>query len=168
MAVGAAALRPAWAADPPEVKTGLNGPVGLQLYSLREALKKDVPGTLAKVRALGIREVETAGTWGQSAEAHRAALDKAGLVCRASHMGLEKLQGDAAGAFKEVKTLGARWVVCPWIPHDKVFTRDDALKRRLLSTASPRRLRARGCASPITATATSSCPRRRERSGTRW
>jgi len=128
MAVGASALRPAWAAYPPEVKTSLNGPVGLQLYSLREALKTDVPGTLAKVRALGIREVETAGTWGQSAEAHRAALDKAGLVCRASHMGLDKLQGDAASAFKEVKTLGARWVVCPWIPHDKVFGRDDALK----------------------------------------
>ncbi len=128
MAVGAAALRPARAADPPEVKTRLNGPVGLQLYSLREALKKDVPGTLAKVRALGIREVESAGTWGQSAEEHRAALDKADLVCRASHIGLDKLQGDAAAAFKEVKTLGARWVVCPWIPHDKVFGRENALK----------------------------------------
>ena len=79
MAVGAAALRPAWSAETPEVKTGLNGPVGLQLYSVRESMKKDVPGTLAKVRALGIREVETAGTWGQSAADHRAALDKAGL-----------------------------------------------------------------------------------------
>jgi sugar phosphate isomerase/epimerase len=130
MALGAAALRAneAEAADPPEIKTALNGPVGLQLYSLREELKKDVPGTLARVRAFGIREVESAGTWGQSPAEHRAALDKAGLVCRASHMGLEKLQGDAAGAFKEVMTLGARWVVCPWIPHDKAFTRDDALK----------------------------------------
>jgi sugar phosphate isomerase/epimerase len=130
MAVGTAAIRssPAWAADPPEVKTALNGPVGLQLYSLREQLKKDVPGTLAKVRALGIREVESAGTWGQSPAEHRAALDKAGLVCRSSHMGLDVLQKDTAGAFKEVETLGARWVVCPWIPHDKAFTRDDALK----------------------------------------
>jgi sugar phosphate isomerase/epimerase len=124
---GVAALRPAWAADPPEVKTRLNGPVGLQLYSLREALKKDVPGTLAKVRALGIREVETAGTWGQTAEEHRAALDRAGLVCRASHMGMDKL-ANLPAAFKEVKTLGARWVVCPWIPHEKAFGREDALK----------------------------------------
>jgi sugar phosphate isomerase/epimerase len=128
MAIGAAAVRPAWAAGVPEVKTKLNGPVGLQLYSLREALKKDVPGTLAKVRALGLREVESAGTWGQSAEEHRAALDKADLVCRASHMSLEKLRADAGAAFKEVKTLGARWVVCPWIPHEKTFGREDALK----------------------------------------
>ena len=128
MAVGAAALRPAWAADPPEVKTRLNGPVGLQLYSLRDALKKDVPGTLAKVRALGIREVETAGTWGQSAEAHRAALDKAGLVCRASHMGLEKLQGGRGGRFQGSEDARGALGGCPWIPHDKVFTREDALK----------------------------------------
>ncbi len=128
MAVGAAAVRPVLGAEVPEVKTALPGPVGLQLYSVRDTMKKDVPGTLAKVRALGIREVETAGTWGQSAAEHRQALDKAGLRCRASHMGLEELQKDTPRAFKDVRTLGASWVVCPWIPHDKTLTRDDVLK----------------------------------------
>ena len=128
--VGAAALRPgqATAQDVPEVKTALNGPVGLQLYSLREQLKKDVPGTLAKVRPLGIVQVETAGLWGQTAAEHRAALDKAGLRCQASHIGFERLRDDAAGGLKEAKTLGASWVVCAWIPHGKDFTRDDATK----------------------------------------
>lgn len=130
--LGAAALRPEWAraSDPPEVKTTFNGVIGLQLWSLREQLKKDVPGTLAKVRPLGIREVESAGTWGQTAADHRAALDKAGLRCQASHTGFERLRDDLAGALKEAKTLGASWVVCPWIPHDKAkgFTRDDAMK----------------------------------------
>src|SRR5260370_38164196 len=84
--VGAAALRPgrALAADVPEVKTALNGPVGLQLYSLREQLKKDVPGTLAKVRPLGIREVETAGLWGPTPAEHPAARDEAGPPCQAA------------------------------------------------------------------------------------
>src|SRR6266498_1219985 len=101
--VGAAALPPgrAVASDVPEVKTALGGPVGLQLWSLREQLKKDVPGTLAKVRPLGIREVETAGTWGQTATEHRAALDKAGLRCQASHVGFERLRDDLASALKE-------------------------------------------------------------------
>ena len=128
--VGAAALRPgqATAQDVPEVKTALNGPVGLQLYSLREQLKKDVPGTLAKVRPLGIVQVETAGLWGQTAAEHRAALDKAGLRCQASHIGFERLRDDPAGGLKEAKTLGASWVVCAWIPHGKHFTRDDATK----------------------------------------
>ena len=33
-----------------------------------------------------------------------------------------------SGAFAEARALGASWVVCPWIPHDKEFTRDNALK----------------------------------------
>jgi hypothetical protein len=38
------------------------GPVGLQLYSLRDQFKKDVGGTLDQVRAFGITNVELAGT----------------------------------------------------------------------------------------------------------
>ena len=43
-------------------------------------------------------------------------------------MGFERVRDDAAGAIAEAKALGASWVVCPWISHDKVFTREDALK----------------------------------------
>jgi sugar phosphate isomerase/epimerase len=128
--LGASVLRPsgATAAEAREIKSRLNGPIGLQLWSLRELLPKDLPGTLAKVRALGFREVEGAGLWRHTAGELRAALDAAGLRCRSAHMGFERLRDDLAGAFAEVKTLGATWVVCPWIPHDKVFTREDAVK----------------------------------------
>ena len=52
-----------WLAAQEEIKTVLNGPVGLQMWSLREYLPKDLPGTLAKVRAMGFRDVEGAGLW---------------------------------------------------------------------------------------------------------
>ena len=111
-----------------EITTALNGPVGLQLWSLREYLPKDLPGTLAKVRELGFRDVEGAGLWGQTAARMRQALDAAELRCRSAHMGFERLRDDPGRAFAEAKTMGAEWVVCPWIPHGNVFTRDDALK----------------------------------------
>jgi len=111
-----------------EIKTGLNGPVGLQMWSLREYLPKDLPGSLAKVRAMGFREVEGAGLWKHTLAELKAALDKAGLRCQSAHMGFDRLRDDPAGAFAEAKGLGASWVVCPWITHDKEFTRDDALK----------------------------------------
>lgn len=117
-----------WAADKVEIKTALKRPVGLQLWSLREYLPKDLPGTLAKVRAMGFHEVEGAGLWGHSAAALRSAMDKAGLRCPSAHMGIERLRDDLSGALAEAKALGASHVVCPWIPHDKSFTRDDALK----------------------------------------
>lgn len=124
----APALRPAWAAGA-EIRSPLNGPIGLQLWSLREYLPKDLPGTLAKVRDMGFREVEGAGLWGKTLPEFRAALDAAGLRCRSAHMGFERLRDDTAGAFAEAKGLGAKDVVCPWIPHKgNDFTRDDAVK----------------------------------------
>jgi sugar phosphate isomerase/epimerase len=126
--LGACAVAPKWAMAQDEITTSLNGPVGLQLWSLREYLPKDLRGVLAKVRAMGFREVEGAGLWGHTAAEMRAALDEAGLRCRSAHMGFERLRDDSTGAFAEAKAVGATWVVCPWIPHDKSFTRDDALK----------------------------------------
>jgi sugar phosphate isomerase/epimerase len=127
--VGAMTVGPARAAVlQNEIKTALNGPLGLQLWSLRDYLPKDLPGTLAKVRGLGFREVEGAGLWGHTAADLRSALDAANLHCRSTHMGFERLRDDLPGALEEAKALGATWVVCPWIPHGSAFTRDDALK----------------------------------------
>ena len=51
------------------------GPVGLQLYSLREQFAKDVPATLDQVRGFGIRYVELAGTYNLAPEKFKAQLD---------------------------------------------------------------------------------------------
>lgn len=102
------------------------GSIGLQLWSLRETLPKDLPGTLAKVAGWGLTEVEGAGLWKHTAAELRAALDTAGLRCASAHVGFERLRDDLAGALAEARALGASAVVCPWIPHEKAFTRDDA------------------------------------------
>lgn len=127
--LGASVLRPNWslAADRPQIKTALGGALGLQLWSLREYLPKDVPATLAKVHAMGFRNVESAGLWGKTAPELRAALDKAELRCPSAHLGFDRLGKDAAGALAEAKVLGATDVGCAWIPHDKGFTREVAL-----------------------------------------
>jgi len=126
--VGASAIAPDWSLAQDEIKTTLNGPVGLQLWSLREYLPKDLGGVLTKVRDMGFREVEGAGLWKHTVPEMRSALDAAGLRCQSAHMGLDRLRDDLGGAFAEVKAVGATWVVCPWIPHDKGFTRDLALQ----------------------------------------
>jgi hypothetical protein len=38
--------------------------IGLQLYSLRNQFKTDVPGTLAKIKSWNITEIEGGGTYG--------------------------------------------------------------------------------------------------------
>src|SRR6185295_6558946 len=94
------AIRPAGAsgAERAEISTALGAPVGLQLWSLREYLPKDLPGTLAKVRAMGFRDVEGAGLWKHSLSEFRAALDTAGLRCTSAHMDFERLRDKTAEA----------------------------------------------------------------------
>ena len=104
-------LRWAAAADGKTIKSPLSGPIGLQLWSLREYLPKDVPGTLTKVRAMGFKDVEGAGLWGKTAPELRAALDAAGLRCTSQHTGFERVRDDPAGAMAEAKVLGASSVI---------------------------------------------------------
>ena len=77
---------------------------------------------------MGIRDVEGAGLWKHTAAEVRAALDAAGLRCQSAHMDFERLRDHRDGAFAEARALGADWIVCPWIPHEQAFTRDDAMK----------------------------------------
>jgi sugar phosphate isomerase/epimerase len=111
-----------------DIHTALNGPVGLQLWSLRTMLPGDLAGTLAKVRAMGFVEVEGAGLYKHTVADFRQALDAAGLKCRSAHEGYGALRDHTADAFAEAKALGATTVVCPWIDHGQTFTADDAAK----------------------------------------
>ena len=93
------------------------GPLGLHLYSLRDAFKADVPGTLDKVKAFGFTDVETANTYGLGAEKLLAMLKERGLNPVSGHFQYEPLTKDLAGAVAEAKALGLKFAVCPWIPH---------------------------------------------------
>ncbi len=70
-------------------------PVAIQLYSLRDVMPKDVPGTLQQVAAMGYQGVEFAGYYGLDGAALRALLDANGLRCAGSHVGLDALEKDA-------------------------------------------------------------------------
>jgi sugar phosphate isomerase/epimerase len=119
-------------------------PFGLQLYSLRHQLEKDVPGTLAKVKAMGFDDVETAGTYGMSVADFAAALKKAGLAARSGHFDYQRLRDDAAGVVRDAKTLGASFVACAWIPHEGKFNRETALGAADVFAGAGRTARAEG------------------------
>lgn len=70
-------------------------PVAIQLYSLRDVVPQDVPGTLRKVAAMGYEGVEFAGYYNLGGDALRKLLDECKLRCAGSHVGLDALEGDA-------------------------------------------------------------------------
>jgi sugar phosphate isomerase/epimerase len=101
---------------------------GLQLWSLRDQMKADVPAALDWVKAQGITEVETAGTGGLSAEDFLKLLQDRGLKAVSAHIGYDALAKDLPAAIKTAKTLGAKYVMTAWIPHKGPFTAEMARK----------------------------------------
>src|SRR5439155_1094006 len=63
--------------------------IGLELYSVRDAMGRDPERTLAAVRAMGYRDVEllwSFGNFGRTTEQVRAALDREGLRAPSAHV----------------------------------------------------------------------------------
>ncbi len=97
------------------------GPIGLQLYSLRDQFSKDVPGTLDEVKSFGIKYAELAGTYGLSPEKFKQELSAHGIKPISAHFGFERYRDDAEGVAKEAKALGLEYAGCAWIPHKGDF-----------------------------------------------
>lgn len=85
----------------------LGGPVGIQLYAVKDALQANPAATLKSLRAIGYGEVETAGFAGLSARRFRALLDAAGLGCPSAHLAFDP--GSLGAAFDDAHALGARY-----------------------------------------------------------
>lgn len=99
---------------------------GLELYSSRKELDKDVPGALAAVRRMGFTEVEVAMLHGLSAETFAAELKTAGLKATSVAAIYEELQTKLDLVNERAAAFGAKWVMLAWIPHNGDFTAEMA------------------------------------------
>ena len=100
--------------------------IGLELYSLRVEAKQDLPGTLARARAMGFTEIETGSDfYGRTAEEFRKLTDAAGIKVTSIHFPYDQLQKGADPAIAALDVFGAHWAGLPWIPHQKSFDRAD-------------------------------------------
>jgi sugar phosphate isomerase/epimerase len=90
-------------------------PLGVQLYTVRTLMERDVAGTLRAVAGIGYAEVETAGLHGLGPEAFRGLLDGSELVSPAGHVPIEALREDLQGALTVAEVLGQHWLVVPWL-----------------------------------------------------
>ncbi|MCX7818411.1 MAG: sugar phosphate isomerase/epimerase [Kiritimatiellae bacterium] len=120
------------------------GPIGLQLYSLRDSFKQDVGATLDFVRELGFKYVELAGTYGLSAEAFRQMLDTRGLVAVAAHYPMERFLKDPDSIAREAKALGLTYVGVAWYPHKAPLDEAQARKMAADFNAAGRAMAERG------------------------
>jgi sugar phosphate isomerase/epimerase len=120
--IAMAAAELAVAADSSDTKGSFKGPIGLQLYSLRAQFAKDVPGTLDIVKGFGIKYAELAGTYGESPEKFKEALQQRGIQPISGHFPYEKYRDSVESIVSEAKALGLKYAGCAWVPHTGAFT----------------------------------------------
>lgn len=100
--------------------------IGLQLYTLREELPKDIKGTLKKVSSAGFTTVETYGFsirdqfWGVSPAEFKAILDANDLKAVSGHYGIGSFLDDGnttelKAAIAAAKTLKSDYLTIPWV-----------------------------------------------------
>jgi sugar phosphate isomerase/epimerase len=93
--------------------------LGMQMWSLRDIAKTDVKAALDLVKSYGLKEVETAGLGNLTVEQYAAELKARDLVAVGAHGGYGAMKKDLPGLIATAKTLGAKYLICPWIDHPK-------------------------------------------------
>lgn len=90
-------------------------PVALQLYSVRDTMKEDMPGTLRAVKEMGYTGVEFAGLFGNAPADIRAMLDEIGLVAVSAHVPFAEMMADPHKVFTDYKSLGCEYIAIPYL-----------------------------------------------------
>lgn len=116
--------------------------IGLQLYSVRDDMKKDPVGTLTQLAKMGYKHVEHANYidrkfYGYSAKEFRKILDDLGLKMPSGHTVMGKNHWDATkkdftDAWKytveDAAYMGQKYVISPWMDESMRKTYDDLVR----------------------------------------
>ncbi len=88
-------------------------PIGVQLYTVRNEVMTDLPGTLASIRKIGFTMVESfAGMHSRPAKELRSMVDDAGLKLPSAHFAYDTLESQLEYAHD----LGLSYMVCAMLP----------------------------------------------------
>lgn len=93
----------------------INFPIGIQLYSVREAMSQDFEGTLRKIKDMGYDGVEFAGLYGKTPAEVKAICDELGLVPISAHVEFVEMMNDPEGVVSAYKEIGCEQIVIPYL-----------------------------------------------------
>lgn len=103
-------------------------PIALQLYTLREELKRDFWGVVRQVAEMGYEGVQISGfefDAENTPERLKRFLDEVGLQSAGRHVALSRLEGDLETVFAESQALKDPYIICPFLPEERRRTAED-------------------------------------------
>jgi sugar phosphate isomerase/epimerase len=132
-------------ADDKPVGTGpfFKGPLGLQMYSLRFYSPSNISVKLDKARELGFRTIEGGAPNRMPAQEYLTLLEQRGLKLVSTGTDFATLKRDPDSVVAQAKKLGAKYVMCAWIPHPKnQFSEKEVREAITVFNSSGEKLRA--------------------------
>ncbi len=109
LGLSAAAAGARW--SPHLLANPLELPIGLQLYTLRDDLVKDVAGTIKKLAQIGYREVEVYDYYGKTAAEFRRILKDNGLTAPSGHYMTKHIKSNWEKHIAFAKEVGLKYMV---------------------------------------------------------
>ncbi|SEO53233.1 sugar phosphate isomerase/epimerase [Paenibacillus sp. OV219] len=89
-----------------------------QLYTLRNELKKDFPGTLKELKKMGWSAVQIDGLHGNDPREIAAVMDELGLHTAGMHVGLERMKYDLPAVLQEASLFKTKDFICHSLPDE--------------------------------------------------
>ena len=103
-------------------------PLGVQTYTFRRSIGNDPVKVLDTIKKLGFTEIEGGGGRMHPAE-FKKLCDERGISIPSTGAGYEDLVNKIDSVVWRAKLLGAKYVMCAWIPHqNNVLTFENAKK----------------------------------------
>lgn len=118
--------------------------VGIQLYTVRDLMAADTPGTLQGIADIGYDEVEFAGYHDHSPSQVRELLDGMGLMAPSAHVSLEGMRSQAEELVEAAQIVGHDYLVLGWLAPPDRETLDDYRRHAELCNRFGERCRAAG------------------------
>jgi len=105
----------------------LQAPLGIASYTFRDQWKNGIPETLDIIQELGFKEYEGGVPKGSTPAEFKQMLNDRGISIPSTGTGFEDLEKDPQAVADRAKALGAKYVMCAWIPHNRgEFSKADA------------------------------------------
>jgi sugar phosphate isomerase/epimerase len=93
--------------------------LSVQCYTVRDLIEKDLWGTLAALKGLGLNFIEIGGTFGVETNEFRRRLDELGLEVSANHANITQLTTEMAQVIDENLAVGSRAVILSSVGRDR-------------------------------------------------
>lgn len=101
-------------------------PLGVQAYTFRNHFPKGVEQTLDIIQKMGFTELEGGPQKGQTADEFKKMCNERGISIPSTGCSFEELRDNPQAVADKAKALGAKYVMCAWIPHKgNDFTLED-------------------------------------------